>query len=147
MYDWREDIYYVTGALSSNNSLEVTRERVDDLAYAAAERIVKDNLEDDPDYYGGCDPEDVAYDEYRAFNESGATLWAIPTDSRLYDLLMEWHDGWWGMSDKIRNFFTDGDNIFFVTRMGYDIMSADLLGGTADGVASREFDKFVESHE
>lgn len=146
MYDWNNDLYYVTGALSSDDCLEITQERVDDLAYRAAEIIVDENLADDLDYYS-CDRFAAVRSEYEDFLSGGAsTLWAIPLDSELYSLLVKWYDNDEDvLAHSVRSFFEDDDNMYFVTGCGYDIMSADLLGGNADGIARRDFDGFVDS--
>lgn len=140
MYNWRDDIFYVTGALSSDNELEGVD--IDELVDAAAQRIVDEN---GADYYD-C-PEYAVQEEASEFAGGGSmTLWAIPRLTRLYGFLVDWYDIESAIYENARNAFCDDDNMYFVTGMGYDIMSADLLGGTADGRATRDFDEFVEEY-
>lgn len=132
-YNWRDDIYDVI-----ENDLR-DREECDELFFEAAKKIVEDNLEDDPDYYN--DPDDAVYEEASDIIH----LWAIPFYSTLYDLLVDFLGGEDAVLENARNSFTDNDYLYFVSGTGYDIMSADLLGGKADGIASREFDDFVRA--
>lgn len=149
-YDWEDDLYTVSGALSDEKScLEIPQEYVDDLIWRAAEIEYADCLEEDPEFDEGAD-EIERIDEWATdFRRGGsATLWAIPLDSKLYDLLVEWYDGDEDkLAGSVRSHFTDDAYMFFATGMGYDVMSADLLGGTSDGVAHREFDRFVEERK
>ena len=43
------------------------------------------------------------------------------------------------MSKAIRGFVDEGNSILFITGAGYDFISSDLLGGSADGSKQREF--------
>lgn len=141
MYDWRSDIYAAAGALENDDNAVNFQDDsyVEELVQIATEKIVEEN---GTDYYSN--PHDAVFEEAREFGNGGAsTLWAIPLDSTLMEMLIEWYGGFAELSASARSSFTADSHFYFVTGMGYDIMSADLLGGTADGQAAREFDAFV----
>lgn len=140
-YNWRDDIYYVMGALRQEPSLtyDLPNEKKDDLAYRAAEQIVADN---GADYY--THPNDAISEELDELYPGGSmTLWAIPQDSRLYELLLTWYGTYDEMMRCVRNAFEDNSYLYFCTGCGYDIMSADLLDGKADGAATRKFESMI----
>ena len=92
---------------------------------------------------------EVAYNlvEIHPDEEDFINLFRISTDSALYSLLQDWYEQQGlDMEYSIRGYYEDEYNgyVYFVTGSGYSIYSADLLGGSADGRAEREFDKFVE---
>lgn len=141
MYDWRSDIYAAAGALKNDDNAVVFPDDsyIEELVQIAAEKIVEEN---GTDCY--TNPRGAVLEEAREFWNGGAsTLWAIPLDSRLMELLIEWYGGFAELAASARSSFTADSHFYFVTGMGYDIMSADLLGGTADGQAARGFDAFV----
>lgn len=121
-YNWRDDI----------EELENT-EANDELAYAFAENLI----ETDPDYANYDDPWDVL--------SQIIYIWKIAKRSRLYDFLLKWYGSEEEMKKHIRSFYETSDAIYFETGAGYSFFSADLLGGTADGNAAREFDDFVKN--
>lgn len=138
-YEWRDDIYYVMGALQSDHCIDLPNDTKDDLAYLAGETIVAEN---GTDYY--ADPISAATEEANEFYPGGSmTLWAIPMDSYLYEMLQKWHGGHSNMMGAVRGAFEQDNMFYFCTGCGYDVMSADLLGGTADGQAAREFDAWI----
>lgn len=149
MYDWRDDIKYVSGALRSDNAFEGTSWDIENIIDQVSRNIVDDMIAEDPHYYDDIDIDDAVNEQMKDFMPGGsATIWCISPDSRLFELLLEWYDTTDPelMMDSIRQsiFLDEYDEMFFVTGCGYDVMSADLLGGSSDGVASREFDRFVE---
>ena len=107
-------------------------EETDDLAYAFAENMVNT----DPDY-AGKDPIEVL--------SNIISIWEIKKKSRLYDYLLKWYGSEEEMKKHIRSFYETNNAIYFETGCGYSIFSADLLGGTADGIAEQEFSKFVSN--
>lgn len=64
----------------------------------------------------------------------------------LYGALMAWfrYRGE-SMNEKIRGFYEDDGNIYFITGTGYDTISSDLLGGEADGELKAEFLEFLNN--
>lgn len=69
---------------------------------------------------------------------------SINKDSLLYNALVKWYE-YKGkkMSEEVRSYVEDNENIYYVTGCGYDNISADLLGGSADGMAKKEFMKWI----
>lgn len=140
-YDVANDIFYVMGALQQERSLanDIPNDDKDDLAYLAGERIVEAN---GLDYYN--DPESAAMDEANEFYPGGSmTLWAIPRHSVLYTALEKWYGSHDAMMGNIRGAFERDEYLYFCSGCGYDIISADLLGGSADGEASKQFDDML----
>ena len=121
-YNWKDDIEEVDNT-----------EANDELAYAFAENLI----ETDPDYANYDDPWDVL--------SQIIYIWKIAKRSRLYDFLLKWYGSEEEMKKHIRSFYETSDAIYFETGAGYSFFSADLLGGTEDGNAAREFDDFVKN--
>lgn len=135
MYDWRHDIIDV------DQSPIFSQDEKFDIAMGCAKSIVEEN---GMDYYVSDDIDDVIHEEMASI----IGLYAIDTDSFLYELLVRWHDGEDNVLHKVRDaYLHDSYNgrryLCFVTGCGYSIWSNDLLGGKADGIAEREFDAFV----
>lgn len=69
---------------------------------------------------------------------------SISKNSLLYSALVKWYEyKKKDMKEEIRSYVEDNDNIYYVTGCGYDTISADLLGGSADGVARKEFLQWI----
>lgn len=140
-YDWRADIFDVLAdpyRSATRQTRYWTMEEQDDLLRLAAERIVEENGED---YYNN--PE-WAVDE-EASDIIG--LYAISQNSLLYRLLLEWYgNDEDNMMEQVRDSFVYDGWLFFVTGAGYSLWSADQLGGSSDGIASRQFDDFIADH-
>lgn len=132
-YDWREDIIDIV------DDLDIPSDTKDDLFYRAAERIV---VENGIDYYDG-DTSDAVMEEMSSI----IGLFAVPQDTVLYDLVMEWHGGYDNMMENVRNCFEDNENLYFVTGTGYSLFDADLLGGSGNGETVARFDEFVRNHD
>lgn len=75
------------------------------------------------------------------------SVYRIHLDSLLYKALLDWYGGFANLEDRVRSCVLDGDYIYFITGCGYDIISADLLGGSADGEAKKEFLKFLNEEK
>lgn len=120
-YYWRDDVLEVEPDESN-----------DDIWYAVAENI----QQTDPDY--------KEWDVYEIMSDI-ICLWKIEKRSRLYDYLLKWYGSEENLLKNVRDVYDTNYAIYFVTGIGYAIMSADLLGGTADGNAEREFDQFVNN--
>lgn len=73
------------------------------------------------------------------------SVYRIHLDSLLYQGLLEWYKGFNNLEENIRACTLDGDYIYFVTGCGYDIISNDLLGGSADGKAKKDFIEFLNT--
>lgn len=131
-YDWSNDILDADDVFDD--------ETADELRYQAAEI----EAEDDPDIDVETEVGNIIH------------LWAVPTDSMLYAMLLFWY----GSEDKLQKhvrtcFYTNkylsenaGEKtrlMCFTTGCGYDIMDADLLGGNANGLTKRAFNRFVDS--
>ncbi len=121
-YNWKDDIEEVDNT-----------EANDELAYEFAENLIAT----DPDYADYDDPWDVL--------SQIICIWKITKRSRLYDYLLKWYGSEEEMKKHIRSFYETSDAIYFETGIGYSIFSADLLGGTADGMAEKEFDAFISN--
>lgn len=123
VYNWRDDV----------EEVEATEEN-DDIWYAVAENMCNK----EPDEYGD-DPYEVM--------SNIISIWKISKRSRLYKYLLKWYGSEEKLLDNVRDVYDTNNAIYFVTGCGYSIFSADLLGGSADGNAGREFDKFVDKEE
>ncbi len=71
------------------------------------------------------------------------SVYRVHLDSLLYKALLEWYKDFANLEENVRSCTLDGDYIYFVAGCGYDIISSDLLGGTADGQAKKEFLNFL----
>lgn len=75
------------------------------------------------------------------------SIYRINVSSLLYRALLEWYGSKEKMDETIRSavYYREYDRtyLYYVTGCGYDIISSDLLGGSADGRAVREFLKFI----
>lgn len=49
------------------------------------------------------------------------------------------------MADVIRGYVEDGSYFYYITGIGYDTVSSDLLGGEADGKLKHEFLEFINN--
>ena len=113
-------------------------EEVAEICYEIAKKEVLaegEYSEDDPEF------EDVVLEESDYIG-----VYRIRTSSALYNLLCEWYEQQGrDITQEVRGYYEDyyGDYMYYVTGCGYDILSADLLGGSANGEARREFDAFV----
>ena len=134
-YDWNNDILDASEVFKD--------EELYDLYYQAAEK----ELEDDED----ADADTVTE---AASNIIG--LYAVPTNSMLYALLLAWYGSEEELQKHVRSCFYRNmyvsenatertELMFFVTGCGYDIMDADLLGGNCNGETKRAFNSFVDS--
>lgn len=146
-YEWRSDICDVTAdpydSGERRQSYYWTEEQQEDVRYQAGKRIVEYN---GADYYS-CDLEDAIWEE----GANIINLWAIATDSTLYELLVKWYGGNIDkLNNNVRNSFVGINNnvefIYFVSGTGYALMDADLLGGSGDGTTEKEFYDFVQSN-
>ncbi|MBO7614972.1 MAG: hypothetical protein J6T15_04690 [Bacilli bacterium] len=122
-YFWQDDIEEVD--YSEDN---------DEIWYAVASNM----CEKEPEEYGD-DPTEVMSDII--------SIWKIEKRSRLYKYLLKWYGSEEKLLDNVRDVYETDNAIYFVTGCGYSIFSADLLGGTADGNAGREFDAMVRQEE
>lgn len=120
-YNWKDDIEEVDSS-----------EENDDIFYAVAE-----NIQQTDEYYKDWDVFQIMSDII--------CLWKIQKRSRLYDYLLKWYGSEEELLANVRDVYDTNNAIYFVTGAGYSIFSADLLGGTADGIAEREFDNFVNN--
>lgn len=119
-YNWKDDIQEVP-------------DYEDDIWYDVAENMIASNQKEYEDY----DVWDIVSDIIN--------LWKIEKRSRLYDYLLKWYGSEAELLNNVRDVYNTRDAIYFVTGCGYSIWSADLLGGSADGRAEREFDRFVDN--
>ena len=119
-YNWKDDIQEVP-------------DYEDDIWYDVAENMIASNQKEYEDY----DVWDIVSDIIN--------LWKIEKRSRLYDYLLKWYGSETELLNNVRDVYNTRDAIYFVTGCGYSIWSADLLGGSADGRAEREFDRFVDN--
>jgi len=107
----------------------------------------KHDVEDCENVLDRDEYDEIAYClvEQHPDEEDFINLFRISIYSALYELLEQWYEEQGkDLEDEIRGYFEYGDYVYFVTGSGYSIYSADLLGGSADGRAEREFDEFVE---
>ena len=75
------------------------------------------------------------------------SVYRIHLDSLLYKALLDWYGEFATLEESVRSCTLDGDYIYFVAGCGYDIISADLLGGSADGKAKKDFIEFLNKGE
>lgn len=138
-YIWTDDLRTISGAIAKEeNLLELPDEMVRDLVRIASELACE-----------GMDipvtSKNVKEQEAEFLPGGSMTLWAVPKDTKLYNLLVEWNDGSEdALVESVSYGFEDDENLYFASGCGYDVMSQDLLGGTMDGQAHRDFDKFVD---
>lgn len=120
-YNWEDDIIEVEAS-----------EANDDIWYAVAENMQR------------TEPEYKDWDVFDIMSDI-ICIWKIEKRSRLYDYLLKWYGSEEELLKNVRDVYDTNYAIYFVTGVGYSIFSADLLGGTADGNARREFDQFVNN--
>lgn len=91
--------------------------------------------------------EDRKVDEY----ESIIRVLKFSQDSLLFDGLIEWYGSHENMVKKIRSCIAIENgwhyDYYFVTGIGYDTISSDLLGRKADGLAKKEFIEMLNKNE
>ena len=120
-YNWKHDI----------EDVEPTEEN-DNIWYAVAENMVENGD------YKGYDVMDVMSDIINLFK--------IDKDTTLYRYLLKWYGSEEELLKKVRDVYNTDDAIYFVTGTGYSIFDADLLGGNADGLTEKEFEKFMQEN-
>ena len=133
VYFWTDDIEDAYKVLSLDEQLDILYE-------IARSSLIRD----------GANPDEPYFDDAVA-EEAGDIIgfYRIRTDSILYQLLCDWYaQQGRDMKECIRGYYEDyyGDYIYYITGCGcdrHDILSADLLGGSADGEAHRQFEAFV----
>lgn len=74
---------------------------------------------------------------------SDLSFWYIPFHSLLWRALVLYYGNYDKATHSIRSAVTDEEGIYFATGGGYDIISADLLNGQADGKAKQDFLEFI----
>ena len=139
-WTWTDDVVEIQDCVG-----EFSQDQIDELYYEAGKTIVKSN---GYDYYDIEEGDDDALSE-AAWEEASniINLWRIRTDSRLYDYLQRWYDyKGKNLEDNVRDCFYAYGCLFFVTGTGYSLFSDDLLGGSSDGRARKEFDDFVKNN-
>ena len=109
----------------------------------------KRDIEDCEEVLDRDEYDEIAYYlvEQHPEEEDFINLFRFSIYSALYELLEQWYEEQGeDMEYKIRGYYENDDYIYFITGSGYSLYSSDLLGGSADGRAEREFDEFVEEH-
>lgn len=100
-----------------------------------------------------CDKADYSEDDWQdmVFDEASNIIRVlrINQDGLLFQALMEWYGGTReNVLSNIRsaydNYIEDG-YLYYVTGIGYDTISNDLLGGTTDGDATKQFLEYINS--
>ena len=74
---------------------------------------------------------------------SDLSFWYIPFNSLLWRALVLYYGNYDKATHSIRSAVTDEEGIYFATGGGYDIISADLLNGQADGQAKQDVLEFI----
>lgn len=157
------DARRVQGDIENNGRDTYTDDEYYGILTQLAHEIVKDDIEnyaskDDFDFRAlDKKPEDwvaIPFENLLEVDTNGAleqaiaremsniiSIWGLPTNSFLYQALITYFDGHDNLLKHMRTPVEDDyDNmIWFVSGYGYDIISADLLGGSADGIAKKEF--------
>ena len=91
--------------------------------------------------------EDRKVDEY----EGIIRVLKFSQDSLLFDGLIEWYGSRDNMLKNIRSCIAIENgwhyDYYFVTGVGYDTISSDLLDGKADGLAKKEFIEMLNKNE
>lgn len=147
----------------NNSKKEVKRESLKDRT------VVDSSIFNDIHHYGGLDDLETNPELYTdemlkifltlATNEKCTIdqlldVCSIEASSLLYNHLVEW----WGNEDSMETYIRSGyyhffDNplkdseLFFVTGYGYDVISSDLLGCAANGVAQEVFIHFCNEDD
>ena len=100
-----------------------------------------------------CDRADYSEEDWydMVFDEASNIIRVlrINQDGLLFQALMKWYGG---RHEKVLsnvrsaydNYSEDG-YLYYVTGIGYDTISNDLLGGTTDGDATKQFLKYINS--
>ena len=133
-------VYFWTDDIEDARKMLDQEEQFDILCVIARNTLIRDGEDPDDPYF-----DDLVRDE--ACSVIG--FYRIRTDSILYQLLCDWYaQQGRDMKECIRGYYEDyyGDYIYYITGCGcdrHDILSADLLGGSADGEAHRQFEAFV----
>lgn len=69
---------------------------------------------------------------------------SISKKGLLYNAIVKWYEYKdKSMKEEIRSYIEDNNHIYFVTGYGYDTIDKDLLGGSADGMARKEFMQWI----
>ena len=97
------------------------------------------NEVDTTDYDNKYDYDDAVADEYNSI----IRICSFKAESLLYAGLLEWYGSEKNMLKHIRSIYKNSENrvttYYFVTGIGYDTISQDLLGCAGDGKAKIEF--------
>ena len=132
MYIWVDDIEDAYEMLDNESAYEICDE------IARKYLIEEEGWDEDADGFDDAVAEEADY----------IGLYRIRIGGALYSLLRQWYEQQGkDMTKEVRGYYEDyyGDYMYYVTGCGYDTISADLLGGSADGQARREFEEFVRS--
>ena len=78
---------------------------------------------------------------------SDLQFWLIPEHSLLMAALIKYAGSRDKALAKIRSAVEAPEGIYFATGYGYDIISSDLLGGSADGQETTRFLNWVNAHD
>lgn len=98
-----------------------------------------------------CPPEDDESEEAyvdRIEDECHDTIrfYRVDKESTLCNALTAWFRSRnESMEEVIRGYVEDGSYFYYITGIGYDTISSDLLGGDADGKLIQEFLDFINN--
>ena len=100
-----------------------------------------------------CDREDYSEEDWydMVFDEASNIIRVlrINQDGLLFQALMKWYGGRhenviYNVRSAYDNYSEDG-YLYYVTGIGYDTISHDLLGGTTAGDATKQFLEYINS--
>lgn len=138
--EWREGVLDVADQENNPSWAKTWEGEERDWAFYRAGEVITE--ENGADYYGGEITQDDVWEEA----SSVIGLWAISFYSSTYEVLDKWYASIGKiLSDEVRNYFEDGEYMYFVSGAQYDIIDADLLGGSGDGTTREAFMQFLQT--
>lgn len=146
--------FTITGAIfneieeldfTSTEAMEHSYDNYYGILYQLAEK----ELDANKDYENESEYEDAVNEEI----SNMISINRISQDSMLYQALIKWHNRKDENSyplnlkvlENVRSAVLDGGYLYYVTGCGYDTISSDLLGGSADGQAKKEFLNWINN--
>lgn len=115
--------------------------KINDLIFNEIQPVSADPIENE--YFS---EEILPLIEAQEDDNSDLSFWFLPENSFLFHALVRYFRNRANFLSHVRSVIADDDGIYFPTGVGYDIISADLLGGQADGQARQDFLNWINQH-
>ena len=131
----------------NNDGLWVNQNPNEDANYEILESLAQNEMSDDCNGLTDDELDNMKIDEMNSI----IRVLKFSQDSLLFDGLIEWYGTRDNMLKNIRSCIQIDNgwhyDYYFVTGVGYDTISSDLLGGQADGLAKKEFIEMLNKNE